>query len=180
MQTILTVVHLFLALGLIGLVLIQHGKGADMGAAFGSGASATVFGARGSGNFLSRTTAILAALFFVTSMILAYYASQVGEPVGLMDRVDQTPVAPLVKPSEVPGVAPVQTPQGSGPAAAPSGVPAPPAPLEVPAPTPAEGQVIPPVSSSATISAPPPAATQVVENVEVVVPAPFAPAANQQ
>jgi preprotein translocase subunit SecG len=95
MQTILTVVHLFLALGLIGLVLIQHGKGADMGAAFGSGASATVFGARGSGNFLSRTTGILAALFFVTSMVLAYYASQVGEPVGLMDQLDQAPVAPL-------------------------------------------------------------------------------------
>jgi preprotein translocase subunit SecG len=111
MQTILTVVHLFLALGLIGLVLIQHGKGADMGAAFGSGASATVFGARGSGNFLSRTTAILAALFFVTSMVLAYYAAQVGEPVGLMDKLDQTPVAPLVKkPVEVPGVGSVPSP----------------------------------------------------------------------
>ncbi len=108
MQTILTVVHLFLALGLIGLVLIQHGKGADMGAAFGSGASATVFGARGSGNFLSRTTAILAALFFVTSMVLAYYASQVGEPVGLMDQFDQAPIAPVtvppVKREEVPGI----------------------------------------------------------------------------
>ena len=108
MQTILTVVHLFLALGLIGLVLIQHGKGADMGAAFGSGASATVFGARGSGNFLSRTTAILAALFFVTSMVLAYYASQVGEPVGLMDRLNQAPAAPVVVPpvqqQEVPGI----------------------------------------------------------------------------
>ena len=117
MQTILTVVHLFLALGLIGLVLIQHGKGADMGAAFGSGASATVFGARGSGNFLSRTTGILAALFFVTSMVLAYYASQVGEPVGLMDQLDQAPVAPLVTPAEVPGVgqvpSPVTTLQGS-------------------------------------------------------------------
>lgn len=112
MQTILTVVHLFLALGLIGLVLIQHGKGADMGAAFGSGASATVFGARGSGNFLSRTTGILAALFFVTSMVLAYYASQVGEPVGLMDRLDQVPAAPLVKPKpvEVPGAGQVPPP----------------------------------------------------------------------
>jgi preprotein translocase subunit SecG len=110
MQTILTVVHLFLALGLIGLVLIQHGKGADMGAAFGSGASATVFGARGSGNFLSRTTGILAALFFVTSMVLAYYASQVGEPVGLMDTLDQVPVAPLVKPAEIPAVDPVPSP----------------------------------------------------------------------
>ncbi|MCC7278300.1 MAG: preprotein translocase subunit SecG [Chromatiaceae bacterium] len=110
MQTILTVVHLFLALGLIGLVLIQHGKGADMGAAFGSGASATVFGARGSGNFLSRTTGILAALFFVTSMVLAYYAAQVGEPAGLMDTLDQVPVAPLTKPAEIPAVDPVPSP----------------------------------------------------------------------
>ncbi len=110
MQTILTVVHLFLAIGLIGLVLIQHGKGADMGAAFGSGASATVFGARGSGNFLSRTTGILAALFFITSMVLAYYASQIGVPVGLMDKLDQAPVAPLVQPGEVPNAGQVPSP----------------------------------------------------------------------
>ena len=77
MQTILTVIHLVLALGLIGLVLIQHGKGADAGAAFGSGASATVFGSRGSANFLSRTTGILAALFFATSLALAYFAMNV-------------------------------------------------------------------------------------------------------
>jgi len=94
MQTILTVLHLFLALGLIGLVLIQHGKGADMGAAFGSGASSTVFGSRGSGNFLSRSTAVLATLFFLTSMALAYFAAQVGEPEGLMDGMDQVPVVP--------------------------------------------------------------------------------------
>ena len=93
MQTVLNVLHLFLAIGLIGLVLIQHGKGADAGAAFGSGASATVFGARGSGNFLSRATAALAALFFLTSMALAYFASQVGEPAGLMDEVE-VPAAP--------------------------------------------------------------------------------------
>jgi preprotein translocase subunit SecG len=93
MQTILTVLHLFLALGLVGLVLIQHGKGADMGAAFGSGASATVFGARGSGNFLSRSTAVIATLFFVTSMVLAYFASQTGEPEGLMDVLDEVPAA---------------------------------------------------------------------------------------
>ncbi len=74
MQIILTVVHLFLALGIIGLVLMQHGKGADAGAAFGSGASGTVFGAQGASNFLSRTTAILAALFFVTSIALGYFA----------------------------------------------------------------------------------------------------------
>jgi preprotein translocase subunit SecG len=64
MQMILTVVQLLLSLGLIGLVLIQHGRGADAGAAFGSGASSTVFGSRGSGSFLSRATAVLATLFF--------------------------------------------------------------------------------------------------------------------
>jgi preprotein translocase subunit SecG len=85
MQTILTVFHLFLAIGLIGLILIQHGRGADAGAAFGSGASATVFGAQGSGSFLSRATAILAALFFVTSIVMAYYAQHIEAPKGLMD-----------------------------------------------------------------------------------------------
>lgn len=88
MQLILTVVHLLLAIGLVALILIQHGKGADAGAAFGSGASATVFGSRGSGSFLSRSTAILATLFFLTSMALAYFAAQVGEPAGLMDDVE--------------------------------------------------------------------------------------------
>lgn len=76
MQTILTVLHLFLAIGLIGLVLMQHGKGADAGAAFGSGASGTVFGASGAGNFLSRSTAILATLFFITSIALGYFSMQ--------------------------------------------------------------------------------------------------------
>jgi len=99
MQTILNVFHVFLAIGLVGLVLIQHGKGADAGAAFGSGASATVFGARGSGSFLSRTTAALAALFFLTSMALAYFASQVGEPEGLMKGVE-APAAPAPQPVE--------------------------------------------------------------------------------
>ncbi len=120
MQTILTVVQVFLSLGLIGLVLIQHGRGADAGAAFGAGASATVFGARGSGSFLSRATAIIAALFFLTSMALAYYAAKGGKPAGLMESVDGTVVSaeapvpipvekPTPKPSEVPvvpGVAP--------------------------------------------------------------------------
>ncbi|MEW8032209.1 MAG: preprotein translocase subunit SecG, partial [Candidatus Thiodiazotropha endolucinida] len=79
MQTILTVFHIFLAVGLVGLILIQHGKGADMGAAFGSGASGTVFGAKGSASFLTRTTALLATLFFVTSRAIAYFASQRNE-----------------------------------------------------------------------------------------------------
>jgi preprotein translocase subunit SecG len=120
MQTILTVVHLFLAIGLIGLILIQHGRGADAGAAFGSGASATVFGARGSGSFLSRTTAILAALFFVTSVVMAYYAQKVEAPKGLMDGA-----ADAVQ-LEVPAVAPgagagaPEAAQGGGPGATPA------------------------------------------------------------
>jgi len=93
METILTVIHLFLAIGLVGLVLIQHGKGADAGAAFGSGASATVFGAQGSANFLSRATAVLATLFFITSLWLAYYAMQTTEQAGLMDNVETAPAS---------------------------------------------------------------------------------------
>lgn len=87
MQIILTVAHLALAIGLVTLVLIQHGRGADAGAAFGSGASGTMFGSRGAASFLTRSTAILATLFFVTSIALAYFASQVGEPAGLMDSI---------------------------------------------------------------------------------------------
>ncbi|WP_295880095.1 preprotein translocase subunit SecG [uncultured Thiohalocapsa sp.] len=94
MQLFLTILHLLLALGLIGLILIQHGKGADAGAAFGSGASATVFGSRGSASFLTRATAIMATTFFLTSMALAYFAAQVGEPQGLMDDIEAPPVMP--------------------------------------------------------------------------------------
>src|SRR5688572_9109850 len=72
LYTVLVVIQVLLAMGIIGLVLLQQGKGADMGAAFGSGASGSVFGARGSANFLSRTTAILATLFFANSLSLAY------------------------------------------------------------------------------------------------------------
>lgn len=95
MQLILTVLHLVLAIGMIALVLLQHGKGADAGAAFGSGASSTVFGAQGSGSFLSRATAVIAALFFITSIALAYFAARVGEPGGLMEGIDvSVPAAP--------------------------------------------------------------------------------------
>ena len=103
MQTILVAVHLLLAVGLIGLILIQHGKGADAGAAFGSGASSTVFGAQGSGSFLTRTTAVLATLFFATSLALAYFAMQGTEQPSLMGS-DVAPVAQEVPApiSEVP------------------------------------------------------------------------------
>ncbi len=72
----LLTVHTVVALAIIGLVLMQHGKGADMGAAFGSGASGSLFGASGSSNFLSRTTAILTVIFFVTSLSLTYLAGE--------------------------------------------------------------------------------------------------------
>ena len=99
MQTILVVLHLFLAIGLVGLVLMQHGRGADAGAAFGSGASGTVFGASGAANFLSRATAAIATLFFVTSLALGYFSMQAVERPGLMDG-ERAPLAPPV--SEVP------------------------------------------------------------------------------
>lgn len=79
---IILTVHILAALGIIGLVLMQHGKGADMGAAFGSGASGSLFGASGSANFLSRTTGVLAAVFFVTSLTLAYVASNKPKTTG--------------------------------------------------------------------------------------------------
>lgn len=75
LKTLIIVVQLLSALGVIGLVLLQHGKGADMGAAFGSGASGSLFGATGSANFLSRTTAVLAAIFFITTLALTYLGS---------------------------------------------------------------------------------------------------------
>ena len=68
--------QMFSALAMIGLILIQHGKGADMGAAFGSGSSGSLFGATGGANFLSRTTAVLAAVFFACTLMLAYFGSK--------------------------------------------------------------------------------------------------------
>jgi preprotein translocase subunit SecG len=73
--TIVLAVQMLTALGMIGLILVQHGKGADMGAAFGSGGSGSLFGASGSANFLSRTTGILAAVFFVCTLALAYFGN---------------------------------------------------------------------------------------------------------
>ena len=118
MQTILVVFHLFLALGLIGLVLMQHGKGADAGAAFGSGASGTVFGAKGAANFLSRSTAVLATLFFITSLALAWYAMQVTDRPGLMDQAPAVTVpveAPVVEVPEIPGQSAALPPVSSVP-----------------------------------------------------------------
>ena len=90
MTTVLIVLHVLVALGIIGLVLLQHGKGADMGSGFGGGASTSLFGATGSANFLSRATAILATVFFLLSLALAYIASNQPRDSGsIMDRVPQ-------------------------------------------------------------------------------------------
>ena len=87
LQSAILIAHLAIALLLIALVLLQRGKGAEAGTGFGAGASGTVFGARGSSNFFSRTTAVLATLFFVTSLSLAYLGSQRTQPSSLLDSV---------------------------------------------------------------------------------------------
>ncbi len=96
LETVIIVVHLVVAIGVVGFVLIQQGKGADAGASFGSGASGTVFGSQGSSSFLSRFTAVLAAVFFATSLGLAFYAkdrastiSQLGLPDPVLLEVQQ-------------------------------------------------------------------------------------------
>ncbi len=105
METILLVVHVIAALGIIGLVLLQHGKGADMGAAFGGGASGSVFGATGSANFLSRATAILATVFFLTSMGLTWYYAHKGSSKGVMATQPVSPVPATAPAAGVPAPA---------------------------------------------------------------------------
>jgi preprotein translocase subunit SecG len=87
MHTVLVVIQVVVAVGVIGLILLQQGKGADAGAAFGSGASGTVFGSRGAANFLSRATAVLATVFFLVSLTLAYLVS--GRSIGGASVVEQ-------------------------------------------------------------------------------------------
>jgi preprotein translocase subunit SecG len=100
LQTFVTIFHVLLAVSLITIVLLQRGKGAEAGAAFGAGASGTVFGSQGSASFLSRTTAVLATLFFATSLTLAYLAGQQEGPVSILES------APAVEESadEIPGL----------------------------------------------------------------------------
>jgi preprotein translocase subunit SecG len=117
LHTLTTVVHVLLAAGIVGLVLLQRGKGADAGAGFGAGASGTVFGARGSASFLSRMTATLAALFIATSLTLAYMGGRTIEaPSSVIDRVEapanETSDAPPALPNTAPNSAtePVEAP----------------------------------------------------------------------
>lgn len=108
-QTTILIIHTLIALGIIGLVLLQRGKGADAGAAFGAGASGTVFGARGSGSFFSRATAILATAFFATSLTLAYLSSQrTTGPESLLENAPGVEAAPATVPAEdeIPAVLP--------------------------------------------------------------------------
>jgi preprotein translocase subunit SecG len=127
LETVTLVLHLAVAIAICGFVLLQHGKGADMGAAFGSGSSGSVFGSAGSANFLSRTTAALATVFFVSSLGLTYLASTRSVPAGglmeqkgLMDKIPADSKAAAPKTGDVPPL-----PAGAvAPAAAPT-VPAP-------------------------------------------------------
>ena len=98
MKELVLVIHVLAAVGLVALVLVQQSKGADIGAAFGSGASQTLFGARGSANFLTRLTALLATIFFVTSLTLAVFATRGGGPRSVTDTVTSEPVAPASQP----------------------------------------------------------------------------------
>ena len=100
LHNILLIIHLLVAIGVVGLVLIQQGKGADAGAAFGGGASSTVFGSEGSASFLTRATGILATIFFITSLSLAYLSTQKINPTSVVDTVTEqkTDVPAATKP----------------------------------------------------------------------------------
>lgn len=107
LHNIILVIHVLVAIGVVGLVLIQQGKGADAGAAFGGGgggASGSVFGSQGSGSFLTRATGILATIFFITSLTLAYLSTQKINPTSVVDTVAEqksdVPAAEVVKPAK--------------------------------------------------------------------------------
>jgi preprotein translocase subunit SecG len=134
LENLVVVVQVISALAIIALVLLQHGKGADMGAAFGSGASGSLFGATGSSNFMSKSTGVAAAIFFTSTLILAGYASKAHSTVsgGVMERAAAQ--KPVPAPATIPQTLPAATP--AAPAAA---VTTPAAPAPAPA-TPA-GQI---------------------------------------
>jgi preprotein translocase subunit SecG len=118
-QQLITIFHGILCIAIIGLVLLQRGKGADAGAGFGAGASGTVFGARGSATFFSKVTAVLATLFFMTSLSLAWFATrpQAKAPSSLVDQLVTEPATPAPAPADVDGDA---VPKLTDPATAPA------------------------------------------------------------
>lgn len=118
---VILAVQMLAALGMIGLILIQHGKGADMGAAFGSGSSGSLFGASGSANFLSRTTAVLAAVFFIATLALAYFGN--ARPVSsgsVLEGVAPAVTAPAADAGTAAAI-PGNAPPASAPVTAPAG-----------------------------------------------------------
>jgi preprotein translocase subunit SecG len=118
MQTLILVLHILAAVGIVVLVLLQHGKGADMGAAFGSGSAGSLFGSAGASNFLSRTTAVLAAVFFATSLGLTYFSAP-SKSSGVTQHLE-TPAKPGSEgKTEVKPAAPA--PSAPAPAGAPAG-----------------------------------------------------------
>lgn len=128
--TIIITVQIVTAVAMIGLILVQHGKGADMGAAFGSGSSGSLFGASGSANFLSRTTAVLATVFFVSTLALAYFSNVRPASTGsvLEGSAVTAPAVPETA-AQIPGTtAPVDAAPASAPAA-----PVAPGPAQIPA-----------------------------------------------
>ncbi len=147
---IIIIIHILLGFGIIGLVLIQQGKGADAGAAFGSGASGTVFGAQGSASFLSRTTAVFAALFFTTSLGLAVLGGFHTKKPDLIESISE----------EVKSDVPLSAPKAAGEETAPALAPAP-APVSAPEAAPA---------AEPAAAAPAPAAAQLQQTA--VPPAP--------
>jgi preprotein translocase subunit SecG len=130
-QTLAVVFHVLIAAAIVALVLLQRGKGADAGAGFGAGASGTVFGSRGSASFLSRTTAVLATLFFVSSLVLSYLFSQGVAPTSVVDRVKTQQPAPIPA-SGLPVAPSPALPSSSTPTPSPT-----PAPVPATSPTPA-------------------------------------------
>lgn len=120
LHTILTVVQVLCSLAIIGLVLLQRGKGAEAGAGFGAGASGTVFGAKGASTALSRATAIFAAIFMINSLLLAYTATRgTAQPKSILEEAAGAPA----KPAPVPGALAPPVPAAPGTAAPPASAP---------------------------------------------------------
>lgn len=152
--TAILALQLLTALVMIGLVLIQHGKGADMGASFGSGASGSLFGASGSANFLSRSTAVCAAIFFVCTLALAFMSNDASslaarDGSSVLDRAVQP--APSASAAVNAAVIPGAAPAASASAVAPTGIPAA---IPAPAAAPSSAAAIPAAARPAGASAP--------------------------
>jgi preprotein translocase subunit SecG len=130
LHSIVLGVHLIVAIMIVGLVLLQRGKGAEAGTGFGAGASGTVFGARGSANFLSRATGVLATVFFITSLALAYLSTQRTAPSSLLDAPAQTAPASQEPPTSEPSGATTSPPAATQ--APPAATQAPPAATDLP------------------------------------------------